>query len=154
MSWVILILFGLVAAYAQTTSTALAAPAYCLGLASWCMVNGSDKDMFIRVWLIGFLCDCMQPQAGMFYQLSFLVLALGFLPLRSLVFKRSMSGWFIWTFIACCVVSVIDATSLHVSGGLGLLITRACFTGALVVLLGVIANPLPERFHPFGNVGV
>ena len=64
-----------------------------LALAAWAMVDGTEEGVLWRAWLVGVVADFVDPGSEYFHAIAFLLLALAYLPVRSLVFRTRSTGW-------------------------------------------------------------
>ena len=93
----------------------------------------SSFRKMIRAWLIGLGVDAIDPGSDCFHAIGFLLLALAYLPLRSLVFRTRFTGWAVWAAICSLVLALVDGwlsgygdatgRSLVISAGLTALAT-------------------------------
>ena len=136
-------------------SAVLAGPDISLAFLAYICIASSEKSVLIRAWLLGFAMDLWNPYTTAWYMTWYLLLALLFMPLRSLVFQKSLSGWFIWA----CILHFVMASLLAGQYSLwyaeaGRVFFDACMSGVCAVLIGAMVNELPPRFHPLGGPDV
>jgi hypothetical protein len=155
VSWILLLLLAGIAALFELgplCAWPLAPSAVC-ALAAWAGVNGSDRDVLPRVWLIGLVLDALDPGSTIFFSLALLLSTLAFFPLRRLFFRRSLLGWSLWCFALVLALSACDRLSggHPPIGGTAALLSRAFLSALLVIPLGFLLNVLPPRWHPLGD---
>ena len=130
------------------------APDLPLALLAWVVVDGTDKGVLIRAWIVGLMRDLVDPGSIYFHTAAYLLLAIAFLPARQLVFRTRAAGWAGFAAIASVLVAQIDRV---ISGGgdggiLGQMAT-AMLTAVATFPLGWTLGFLPAPIHPAGKAG-
>ncbi len=130
------------------------APNLLLALAAWAMVDGTQRGVVPRAWIIGTIADLFDPASIAFNALMFLSLAIIYLPVRALIFRSRMTGWAAWAFIAMMIMQFVDG-SLYGFGDSNPLIMMiaASWTAIVAVALGWMFRGIPKTFHPIGQGG-
>ncbi len=125
-----------------------------LALAMWAMVDGDEDGFIQRVWLVGVMCDLMDPAGGCFHSVVYLLLAAAYLPMRSIFFRTRGMGWGAVAFVAALIVPGIDGL---VSGwgdlSVAVVLIGAALTSAVAIAFGWVFNGLPASLSPVGKAG-
>ena len=131
-----------------------AAPNLLLALAAWAMVDGTQQGVIPRAWVIGTIADVFDPGSVVFHALTFITLAIIYLPIRSLIFRSRMTGWASWAFIATILVHLCDGWIAGFGDGSGWnMIFSAMGTAMVAVAFGWLLKGLPEVLQPVGKGG-
>ena len=151
-----IILVSVIGFYEHTRlSSALAGPDISLAFLAYICIASSEKSVLIRAWALGLAMDLWNPLTSAWYMTWYLLLAVFFLPLRSLVFQKSLSGWFLWAVALHFIMASLlgghydlwyaDATRVCFD---------ACMTGFAAVIIGAAVNECAPSFHPLGGADV
>ena len=135
-------------------SSALAGPMISSAFLAYVCIASGEKSVLIRAWCLGLAMDLWSPAGGAWYTLRFLLLAIFFIPLRSLVFQRSMSGWFIWAAVLHVIMAQLMAGDHALYADWSRIIFDACATGCFAIIIGAFLNELPPKLHPLGGPDV
>jgi hypothetical protein len=128
------------------------APDLTLALMAWLIVDGSDRGVLVRAWLVGVSRDLIDPGSVYFHAIGYSALALAFLPVRSLVFHARGLTWAVTAFIASLVLSAVDRMLTGPGdGGYVVMIAIALMTGLCAPIFGGIFSRLPHMIHPAGK---
>ncbi len=140
------------------------APDLPLAFAAWSMVDGDDDGVLLRAWLVGILRDLVDPGSGLgygtaslvnqcFHTLTYSMLGVAALALRTFVFRSRSIGWGAWAFAASAVLALIDCRL----GGMAIpwiaLLLDASMTALAAMALGWLLGGLPEPLRPIGHGG-
>ncbi len=125
-----------------------------LALAAWAMVDGTEQGVLWRAWLIGVVVDFVDPGSEYFHAIVYLLLALAYLPVRSLVFRTRSTGWASWA----AVCSLLAAAADGWCSGFGDATWRTMLLGAgetalAAMAVGWLFGGLPGALHPVGRGG-
>jgi hypothetical protein len=147
----VLIIIAIALAVLQFTwlSPQVFMPHLLLALAAWAMVDGKEHGVLWRAWLIGLIADIFDPASLYFHSVLFVVLALIYIPVRSLVFRSRMTGWAAWAFIASMIMQLTDGwlTSFGDATG-GTMLFSAGLTAITAMFFGWLFRGLPETLQP------
>lgn len=125
-----------------------------LALAAWAMVDGTEDGVLWRAWWIGVAADFVDPGSEYFHAIAYMLLALAYLPLRSLVFRTRSTGWASWAAVCSLLCAIIDG---WVSGfGDSTWKTMAISAGETAVsamAIGWLFGGIPGAWHPIGKGG-
>jgi hypothetical protein len=118
------------------------------------MVDGTQAGVIPRAWIIGTIADLFDPGSTAFHALTFLTLAIIYLPIRSLIFRSRMTGWASWAFICTLLLHVCDGwVSGFGDGSTGNILLSALWTATIAVGIGWIFRGLPDSIQPVGKGG-
>ncbi len=125
-----------------------------LALAAWAMVDGTEDGVLWRAWVVGLVSDLVDPGSECFHAIAFLLLALCYLPVRSLVFRTRVAGWAGWAMICSLLVTIADGWV----GGFGdstwkTMSLDALETALAAMAIGWLFGGLPGALHPVGKGG-
>jgi hypothetical protein len=125
-----------------------------LALAAWAMVDGTEDGVLWRAWLVGLLADLIDPGSDCFHAVAFLLLALAYLPVRSLVFRTRVAGWGGWAAICSLLLAIGDGWV----GGFGdstwkTMALAAAETALAAMAIGWLFGGLPGALQPVGRGG-
>jgi hypothetical protein len=154
VSYVILILVATLLCCLQHAGLAVVpvVPDLPLALAAWVMIDGSDRGVLMRAWLVGLIRDLIDPGSVYFHTILYLLLALAFVPARAFVFHSRAVAWFGWAMICSLIASLIDR---KISGAgdfsFGAIVLMALMTGVAVVPMAMILRLLPRPLRPVGQ---
>lgn len=125
-----------------------------LALAAWAMVDGTEDGVLIRAWLIGLGVDAIDPGSDCFHAIGFLLLALAYLPLRSLVFRTRFTGWAVWAAICSLVLALVDGWLSGYGDATGRsLVISAGLTALATMGVGWVFSGIPGAYQPVGRGG-
>lgn len=155
MAWALLALIAIVLAVIQHGALAhlIAAPDLPLALAAWAMVDGDERWLLVRAWMIGTIRDAIDPGSVCFHAIGCLLLAIGMLGLRGILFRARGAAWGAWG--AACVFAVhgFDRWWSGGGGGMGALVATALLTALATVGLGWLLGGLPGPLRPVPRAG-
>jgi hypothetical protein len=130
------------------------APNLLLALAAWAMVDGTEHGVIPRAWVIGTIADIFDPASIAFHALTFMTLAIIYLPIRSLIFRSRITGWAAWAFIATMLFHLCDGWMSGFGDGNGwYLFLSATWTALVAVAFGWLLKGLPDVLQPVGKGG-
>jgi hypothetical protein len=130
------------------------APNLLLALAAWAMVDGTQRGVIPRAWIIGTIADLFDPASIAFNAIMYLSLAVLYLPVRALIFRSRMTGWAAWAFIATMIARTIDGWMYGFGDSSPLvLVIAASWTAVAAVVLGWLLRGLPPVLQPIGQGG-
>lgn len=155
MGFVVLVVLAILAAVLQHTVLATVpwAPDVPLALLAWATVAGDERLMLVRAWTIGLVRDCVDPGSTCFHTVAYFLLALAFLPARSLVFHGRAAAWIASAFTASLLLAAID----RLLGGVPLLhgwgrpALVALLTALATLPIGWLFGGLPRAIRPVGG---
>ncbi len=129
-------------------------PDLLMALAAWAMVDGTEDGVVMRAWLIGLVADVIDPGSVYFHALLFLGLGVGYLPVRSVVFRSRITGWGAGAMIGSLVGNLIDGWV----GGFGdatgwSMMVSSLWTALAAMGLGWLLRGLPNALQPVGKGG-
>ncbi len=156
MRSVVLLIIALALSLVQYSWLALwpVTPDLPLALAAWAMVDGTEEGVLWRAWLIGVVADFVDPGSEYFHAIAFLLLALAYLPVRSLVFRTRSTGWASWAAVCSLAVALADGWI----AGFGdstwkTMLLGAGETAVCAMAVGWLFGGLPGTWQPVGKGG-
>jgi hypothetical protein len=125
-----------------------------LALAAWAMVDGTEQGVLWRAWLIGVVADFVDPGSEYFHAIAYLLLALAYLPVRSLVFRTRSTGWASWAAVCSLLAALADGWI----AGFGdstwrTMLLSAGETAVCAMAVGWLFGGMPGAWHPVGKGG-
>lgn len=135
-------------------SAALAGPDLSIALLAYIIIASSERSVLLRAWLLGLAMDVFNPATSAWYMSWCLFIAVVFLPLRALVFQRSLSGWFIWAVLCHLFMAWLLAGPNQLYAEWTRVVWDALMTGVFAIVLGSLFNELPRQLHPLGGPDV
>lgn len=129
-------------------------PDLLLAFAAWAMVDGTEDSMVLRAWLIGLVADMIDPGSICFHSLTFLFLAVAYLPLRSVIFRTRITGWGAWAMIGSLTCNLIDGWVAGFGDATGWsMLVSALWTALAAMGMGWLFRGLPKTLQPVGKGG-
>ncbi len=149
----VLIVIVLALMEGSVLATYTGAPDLLLAFAAWSIVAGDRRGMPLRIWLLGMLADLLIPGDIGYSLVLFGTGALLFLPVRSYLFATLPVSW-----LVVCIglllwevpVYLLFHHSLPPLDAIWLVMCLS--TLLLVVVIGWLAQAIPERLHPLGKL--
>lgn len=129
-------------------------PDLLLAFAAWAMVDGTEDGMVLRAWLIGLVADMLDPGSICFHALTFLTLAVMYLPLRAVIFRSRITGWGAWAFMGSLTCALIDGWTAGFGDATGgTMLLSALWTALAAMGIGWLLRGLPTALQPVGKGG-
>ncbi len=155
MGWVILVVLSLICAVLQHSWLAQwpVAPDLPLALLAWMVIDGSDDGVLIRAFVVGLVRDCVDPASICFHTFAYFLLAVAFLPARSLVFRTRAAGWSVFAGLATVLLMYLDRLIGGGDASVVVVLAVAILTAAATWPLGWPWRFVPVLMHPAGKAG-
>lgn len=130
------------------------APDLPLALVAWAVVDGGERGVLVRAWIVGLIRDCVDPGSTCFHTVAYFTLALVFLPMRAVVFHSRGVAWMLWAAVASVLLTAIDAGFIAgVAPRWPPMLVGALFTGLATLPMAWLLKVLPRDLHPIGHGG-
>lgn len=157
MSYVVLFILAVLSCLLQhgAFATFPFMPDLPLALAAWAMIDGSERGVLIRAWMIGMVRDLIDPGSVYFHTVAYTLLAAAFLPARAFVFSARAVAWAGWAAFSSLVLALIDRKISGAGDGtFGRVAVDAILTGLAAAAIGLTLRLLPKFLSPVGKVGL